>query len=727
MRRPPPYRRLQVDFYGETFAADVTIGFEANRTDDCGPSRSITVEAGRRGTWLVTFAPGADLPPHTRVGFRKLENEFRFAWRHQDYWPDARDYVTVEDGEGNALPFETETWPKSKVPAIVTLPDGLRSGRAFVLRMGDQRRGGPGSDVNGTTYGCVRLRAGVLLPGDSAFREAGTVRVRVVPCPPVRHYHVFAPSQAAPHEPFEAVALPLDINGNAMSTPGGIELAGAAEVMAVSSFGTVRVRAGNGERILLHDRGNGIEASSNPTRRLPDTEHNIYWGEFHCHSFDGAEINVLNEDTHPEKAYRYGREATGLDFCALGSHIFRNAPDAVHEWWELGREAATRHNKPGRYLTFLGAEWRDTEPKGGDRNLVWRDLDAPAPDPTWRIEEVYERFSDGQAMVIPHVGGTPATPHRHNPDVESLCEMVSGHGQFEWFAQAYLQKGYKVGLIGGSDCHHATPGHPRRVTTGGGGRFARTLRLRDSGWAGGPVLAVLAQELSRDALWRAFRARRTYATTGARALLGLHANGTPMGSQIRARRDVEIEIAFEGTAPVEQIDLVRGDRRLQRWPGCGVRFREKLVDCPPSGQTYYYVRVEQTDGELLWSSPVWVDSTCGGTDEALPAWNEPEEVDLESMVDPEDGKYLSELRRYLRTEENYEAFGDITPCKVVDSPSGFYAVFLGYMRGKRIRIHWFPEFELPRIRLEAGWVQYGRERIWGADWAEPLFGGEAGI
>ena len=39
-------------------------------------------------------------------------------------------------------------------------------------------------------------------------------------------------------------------------------------------------------------------------------------------------------------------------------------------------------------------------------------------------------------MVTPHVGGSIAMPYVHDPEVETLCEMVSGHGQFEWFAQA---------------------------------------------------------------------------------------------------------------------------------------------------------------------------------------------------------------------------------------------------------------------------------------------------
>jgi hypothetical protein len=429
---------------------------------------------------------------------------------------------------------------------------------------------------------------------------------------------------------------------------------------------------------------------------------------------------VLNADTSPEKAFRYGRDVTRLDFAGVGSHIFRNAPQAVHEWWELYRQAALKVDQPGRYVPLLGCEWRDIETEGGDRNLIWRDLDAPAPDPTWRIAEIYERLRGHPAMVIPHVGGTIAMPYKHDPDVETLCEMTSGHGNFEWFAQAYLSKGYKVGLIGGSDGHRGTPGHPRMVLIDGG-RFVNTLRHRDAGWSGGPLLAVCAERLDRESLWEAFRARRVYASTGARALLDFRANGAPMGSEISATRDVQFEIAIEGTAPIERVELIRDQSRLKRWEGGALHFDATLTDRPPDGARYYYLRVEQADGEILWSSPIWVDSSCGGMLDSLPAWNEGDALDLAAVGDNAASAYLADLWRYLRTEENAEGFSQLTPIKIVHSPLGDYAVFFGYMRDHPIRIHWFYEFESPRVRIEAGWVHYGCERILRAPWAAPLF------
>ncbi|MFO7958474.1 MAG: hypothetical protein R6X33_15405 [Candidatus Brocadiia bacterium] len=728
-RQQPSFERVDFEFGEGSFPATATIAFEAVYGPSAPPARHVTVQAGRLGTWVIEFIPAEDLPAGARIGFRKVENDFKFAWRFQDYWPDARDYVTVEDAAGRPLPFECDRALKSKVPAVVTLPRPLPAGEPIVVRIGDRRRGGPGSVTRDAVYGCARVACGVRLEGDDTFRRVpgATVEISIVPQPSVAHCHVFSPSQAGPDEEFTTAVLPLDINGNGVPPPEGlgIECGGREAEAAETGSGSLCVRCTAPSEGVAHveirDGAHGLTARSNPILVAPGSDLKTYWGEFHAHGYDAVEINVLNDDTHPDKAYRYGRDATRLDFCGMGSHVFRHAPDAVHEWWELYREAAREHDEEGRYVTFLGCEWRDAEPEGGDRNLIWRDLDAPAPDPTWKIGEVYDRFRSRPAMVTPHVGGTPATPGPHDGEVERLCEMVSGHGQFEWFAQAYLAKGYRVGLIGGSDGHHARPGHPRLVSTFGGGRWASVLRMRDSGWAGGPLLGVLAERLERESLWEAFQARRTYASTGARALLDFRVNGLPMGSELKTDGDVELSVNVHGTAPVRRVDLIRGSHRLQRWEGDSERFSATLTDTPPDGETYYYVRVEQEDGEMLWSSPVWLESRSGRPADDLPAWNEPEDIDLDEVGDEEAARHLDDLLHYLRREENPDAFSRITPYRMVDSPRGEYAVFLGYLRDRRVRIHWFHEFEHPRIRLETGWVQYGRERIWGADWSLPMF------
>jgi hypothetical protein len=71
------------------------IAFEADNTENVPPGRHIEVEAGRRGTWVVRLTVSGALPMGSRIAFRKVENEFRFDYIPQDYWPEALGHVTV--------------------------------------------------------------------------------------------------------------------------------------------------------------------------------------------------------------------------------------------------------------------------------------------------------------------------------------------------------------------------------------------------------------------------------------------------------------------------------------------------------------------------------------------------------------------------------------------------------------------------------------------------------
>jgi hypothetical protein len=53
-----------------------------------------------------------------------------------------------------------------------------------------------------------------------------------------------------------------------------------------------------------------------------------------------------------------------------------------------------------------------------------------------KIGEMDPLFRDQPVTIVPYIGGSIAMPYRHDPQVGTLCEMVSGHGNFEWFAQA---------------------------------------------------------------------------------------------------------------------------------------------------------------------------------------------------------------------------------------------------------------------------------------------------
>ena len=73
------------------------------------------------------------------------------------------------------------------------------------------------------------------------------------------------------------------------------------------------------------------------------------------------------------------------------------------------------------------------------------------------------------------------------------------------------------------------------------------------------LTCVLANAKTRDGIFAALKARRCYATTGARILLDFMINGATMGSIISSGQgDLAIQATVTGAAPLESLQLYQG-------------------------------------------------------------------------------------------------------------------------------------------------------------------------
>jgi hypothetical protein len=115
------------------------------------------------------------------------------------------------------------------------------------------------------------------------------------------------------------------------------------------------------------------------------------------------------------------------------------------------------------------------------------------------------------------------------------------------------------------------------------------------------LTAVQAQGATREALMEALVARRCYATSGAKIMLDLSADGAPMGSELPARALAEFAIDVIGTDEIVLVELVGAE---------GVLFRAEPRACEATvtarvESAFVYARIVQADGEMAWSSPVF--------------------------------------------------------------------------------------------------------------------------
>ena len=388
-------------------------------------------------------------------------------------------------------------------------------------------------------------------------------------------------------------------------------------------------------RLEVEDTLSGFKTTANPIRcTRPPSHEGILWGLLHCHT------EISDGSGSLDHCYTYMRDACGLDFGAASDHD--HLWETSDDMWRLTQQAAVKYNEPGRFTTFLGYEWAKWQRKGyGDRNVyylhdgrpMFRSDDANYPTP----DDLFKVLKNETVLVIPH---HPAEIRNHcdwkdhDPEKERLVEIYSVWGSSErsvnqgnpfpvkgtnrarrdsgenplGFVQRALELGWRVGFTAGSDDHL---GHP------GDGAAHGEYR--------GGLTAVCAGENTRKAIWEALRSRRCYGTTGARIIVEFALDGHPMGSEVRVSTNAElasrrkIKASVSGTSKIKSIEVVRNNREVYtlRPDSPDIAFEwvdpEPLADVnlppalhSPEPFTFYYLRITQVDGEMAWSSPVWI-------------------------------------------------------------------------------------------------------------------------
>jgi hypothetical protein len=370
----------------------------------------------------------------------------------------------------------------------------------------------------------------------------------------------------------------------------------------------------------------GQEVVSNPcvAGRLRE-DRSLYWGDLHCKSLFSDGARTVDE------CLEYARDTAGLDFAAVTDH---EAPAGYlnDDQWEATQKSVSQFNDPNRFATLLGYEWSGSGEEWFQGHLCVYFRDGKA---TLLRSEVSEFETAAQlmrllrgrdAIVIPHHPAGPLRTHTAewpviNDEAEPLVEIYSKWGSHEWhnaplgvqggrkkaYVLSALRRGHRLGFVGGSNSHYGMPGSEVDETP------------RDKLTCARPGLtAVFCKELTRKSVFDALRKRQCYATTGARIVADFSVNDERSGSQFVIHRDAErrLNIEVHGTAPIEQVDIVRNEQVVHTFKGDGPDLSVDWLDegemptilvTEPGGYWlfgFYYIRIRQTDGHMAWLSPV---------------------------------------------------------------------------------------------------------------------------
>ena len=361
------------------------------------------------------------------------------------------------------------------------------------------------------------------------------------------------------------------------------------------------------QTIGVVEEGGTMNAGSNPIHIVPPVRgerYRLFWGDIHMHS-------RLSDGTgEPVDLYRYARDVSNLDVAALTDHDHHGLRPLSDGDWKKIAALNEDEYRPGRFVTFQAYEW--TNWVYGHRNVYYRETGGPllstADSSSNSPPELWASLPAGAAMTIAHhTGGGPiATDWKMAPppDRERLVEISSVHGASEClggpkeiynavpgaFVRDALALGYRLGFIGSGDSHS---GHPGRTEPPCGG-----------------LAGIYAEERTRESVWDALYARRTYATSGEKIILGVRLGDHWMGEEMSGAELADpllFHVDACGTAPIDLIELIADGVAVDTLFGAGERAEGALEAAKnDTGTSWYYVRLRQMDGGLAWSSPIWV-------------------------------------------------------------------------------------------------------------------------
>jgi len=298
---------------------------------------------------------------------------------------------------------------------------------------------------------------------------------------------------------------------------------------------------------------------------------NLYWGDMHA-QFKPQWQPGRDWEKSLREAFENAR--SHLDFFPIVYYpaFFYKTPEGLHvesvgmrpefeAEWELIKRLVREYHEPGRFVTFAGYEWTGDRTRWGDCNVFFNEDDPPL-DLSLHIDDLLANLKQRGGIAIPHhtgyqVGNRGKDWDHHDEEVSPFAEIFSTHGSSEGCntprtlernaqmsprvsagtVQAGLARGYRLGIIASNDSGSGYPGR----------------------WGIGRV-AAYAEELTRDSIWDAFRARRVYGVTGDRIKLRFSINDAFMGSVIESSDPARLSANVECTDALDRIEVIKNNR-----------------------------------------------------------------------------------------------------------------------------------------------------------------------
>lgn len=594
------------------------------------PTEEVTV--GTYGTWrmLYTVGPvGLPVGGSITVSFQNGA-----AWGYPQFlrpWEESNVSARVSTSTRSRL--LQSVYNHTFTLTVADQP--LLPGDVIEVMLGDTSSGSPGYRAAYLAQASAEIYVFEDINGDGHAKNfSSTISTHKIPKLPVRSDQperlvALAGSSNVLGSPVSLVVKALDQYGNVAE-----DYLGVVEIRAFSTgellgqvvfgpedrgFKRAEGLLLNGEgvhRLLVRDGSHSMETLSNPIVCTAAPGPATYWGEMHGHTWLSDGIGSI------DAYYDHAREVNNLDFAAVSDHTGYplSNPLGVNELdpasWEAIKQAVREHYVPGVFVPIVGFE--NSSLIYGHRNAYFFEDDPPFVEYQFTPTQLYEKLLGGAVILIPHLhrgipGNSGINWDDYNPLLERVVEMCSNFGVKEYAGNDYfacdteaqlyadqqrgnmiqdaLARGYRLGFVAGSDSHTGSPGGYVK------GNFPCSIF---------GLTAMRLDTLTRESIRDALMARGTYATTGTRILLSVTLNGATMGSEVPPAEERQLRVEVHGSDVVDRVEVVKNNVTVLVHACEALDTEFTYQDGAEEPVDYYYVRVIQADGEIAWSSPIWV-------------------------------------------------------------------------------------------------------------------------
>ena len=371
-----------------------------------------------------------------------------------------------------------------------------------------------------------------------------------------------------------------------------------------------------------------------------EKRYGLYWGDFHRHT-DISNCRTPHDGCIVEQ-FRYAYDIGELDILGTSDHTDIGKPYDPYEWW-CDQKLADVFFVPGFFNSFYVYE-REQKWPWGHRNVIFTKRGGPIvyinralyrsmpwaanlpaddggaeilPQELWKIL----RKSGFPVSVISHTGATGMGTdwdgyEKVDSAVENLVEIYQGaRVSYEGTNTPQPTVGFPKGKTPAADAHGSVKvgkdfgkfnkGVYQNALRNGYklGAFASSDHISAHASFGG----VYTESFTRQGILDALNARRTIAATD-KIFMEFSCNGHLLGDVFSTVEKPTMKVSVRGTAPLRAVTIIRNEVDIRRFtpketPDFDVTFTDEE---PIVGENRYYVRVEQVDGNMGWTSPVWV-------------------------------------------------------------------------------------------------------------------------